>query len=82
MSLNNKHIDENYIREVFSWNLRKRLNDKKLSHQDLAKKLGISKTAVSFWVNGHKTPQLRMLADICNTLDCTPDYLMKDHYAS
>jgi transcriptional regulator with XRE-family HTH domain len=77
-----RHIDENYIREVFSWNLRKRLNDKKLSLQGLAEKMGTSPTVVSAWANGRKSPQPRMLAGICNILECTPDYLMRDYYAS
>ena len=75
-------IDETYMREVFAWNLRKRLHDKALSHQEFARIVGCSPTIVSLWVNGRHAPKWESLAQICNVLECTPDYLMKDRYVS
>ena len=80
--MNSRKIDETYMRDVFAWNLRKMLHDRDLSQQDFAAKLGCSETVVSLWVNGKRSPKWDSIAQICNALQCAPDYLMKDRYVS
>ena len=74
-------LNSRQIKKVFGQNLRKRLSDKDMNQRDLAEVVGISPVNIHRWVNGLALPQPRMLAIICNVLECTPDYLMKDHYA-
>lgn len=40
------------------------LNENKLTHEQAAEALGVSRTVVSFWVNGHVVPKLKTRRDI------------------
>jgi transcriptional regulator with XRE-family HTH domain len=75
-------IDETYMREVFAWNLRKRLHDLGLTQQRFAAELGCSTKVVGDWTNARNSPKWESIAKICNALQCTPDYLMRDRYVS
>ena len=79
--MSNMLLDGPKIQEVFGWNLRKRLKDKNMTQTKLAIDLGISRLIVGRWVSGSGIPKPRLMAKVCNALECTPDYLMKDHYA-
>jgi len=43
-----------------------------LSQQDLAKRMGLSKTYISLMVNMHKPLSMERLASVCNILDMKP----------
>ena len=49
----------------FISNLRK---EKKLTQQELAKKLGVTDRAISKWENGRGLPDYSLLQDLCDTL--------------
>lgn len=49
----------------FIANLRK---EKKLTQQELAKKLGVTDRAISKWENGRGLPDYSLLQDLCDTL--------------
>lgn len=49
--------------------IRKRRKLKKLSQQDLAQKLGVSKNTIGHWESGRARPDLDLVPLLCNTLD-------------
>lgn len=65
--------------EIFSRNLRNKLDAKRITQNDVARHLGVSAVAVSRWVNGESMPRPNMLDKLCAYLVCTPEDLMTDH---
>lgn len=63
---------------AFSENLTKLRKDKGLSQDDLAKKLYVSRQAISKWENGESTPDLDKLMEIAQLLDITLDGLVSN----
>lgn len=61
--------------DVFSENLRNKLEEKRKSQKDLAKALGVTEATVSRWVNGEMYPRHAMVDRIATYLMCTPDDL-------
>lgn len=58
-------------KEIFSINLKKLMDQKGVSRQDLSKVLGVSYFTISDWVNGKKYPRMdkvEMLADFFGVL--------------
>lgn len=58
-------------KEIFSKNLRRLMEQKGVSRQDLSKILGVSYFTISDWVNGKKYPRMdkvEMLADYFGVL--------------
>lgn len=50
----------------------------KLSQEQLAEKLGVSRQAVSRWESGETTPDMVNLLGLCNIFDVSADYLLRD----
>lgn len=65
--------------EIFSHNLRNKLDEKRKTQSDLSRHLKVSAVSVSRWVNGTSMPRAEMLDRICRYLNCTPEDLMTDH---
>ena len=58
-------------KEIFSINLKRLMDEKGISRQDLSKVLGVSYFTISDWVNGKKYPRMdkvEMLADYFGVL--------------
>ena len=66
-------------REIFSRNLRNKLDAKNKKQSELAKFLGVSAVSVSRWVNGDAMPRAEMIDGICRFLVCTQEDLLADH---
>lgn len=60
---------------VFSDNLRNKLEDKRKTQKDLAKALGVTEATVSRWVNGEQYPRHAMIDRIAQYLMCSTDDL-------
>ena len=60
---------------VFSDNLRMKLETKQKSQKDLAKALGVTEATVSRWVNGEQYPRHNMIDRIAQYLMCSADDL-------
>lgn len=60
--------------------LRKRISELRVAHGytqvTLAKKLGVSKQAVSNWENDNIQPSIEMLVRLADTFGVTTDYLL------
>ncbi len=65
--------------EIFSHNLRNRLDAQRKTQSDLSRHLKVSAVSVSRWVNGVSMPRADMLDRICQYLNCTAEDLMTDH---
>lgn len=47
-----------------------------MTQQDLARRIGSTKSAISMYENGRRSPKLETLSLICQALDCTADMLL------
>lgn len=65
--------------EIFSHNLRNKLDAQRKTQADLARYLGCTPVSVSRWANGESMPRPNMLDRICVFLGCTAEDLMTDH---
>ena len=59
----------------FSQLLQKYRKDKKISQENLAQQLGVSRQAVSKWETGETMPELSNFLSICTMLEVSPDQL-------
>lgn len=50
-------------------NIRRILKEKRMSSRELAKKIGISETHMSYLLNGKRKPSFELLDDICSVLE-------------
>ena len=51
-------------------NLKKLVSDKGLKHSFLAKSVGVSVTAFSYWMNNNRQPRGIYVARLCEELNC------------
>ena len=51
-------------------NLKKIVTNKGYKHSFLAKLVGVSDTAFSYWINNHRQPSGIYVARLCKELDC------------
>ena len=65
-------IDDDYIRGMFSQNLKRILGDKKISQKSFSEMMGVSESHVSRWMSGVNSPSWKTFADICAKLDVKP----------
>lgn len=62
--------------EVFSKRLKELRNSKKLTMDQLAAKLDVSKSRVNMWENNGTVPRQDKLIELANFLGVTTDYLL------
>lgn len=60
----------------FSERLRSLRNSKGLSQKTIAEAMGITETGYQNYEVGRRLPTFEKLLAICNTLDCSADYLL------
>lgn len=56
--------------------LKQRRKEMRIKQTEMAKELGVSQTYLSNIESGRANCSITLLADICNYLNVTPDYLM------
>ena len=62
----------------FHKNLEYLRKEKKLSQEDLAFELGVSRQSVSKWESGAAYPETARMVSMCKIFDCTLDELMNE----
>ena len=62
----------------FGTNLKVLREKKRLSQEDLARKLQISRQSISKWEQGISYPSILYLVPLIKILDCTLEELLKD----
>jgi len=68
--------DSKYVYEFFTEQLNRLLKSNKMTQQELAHKLDISKQSVSNYCSGKYFPEISRLIDIANIFDVSVDYLL------
>lgn len=54
-------------------------NNKKMYQQELADKLGVSKSTVAMWETNKREPNIETINNIAEILECSPSYLIGDN---
>ena len=62
--------------KIFTERLKELRVDENLSVGDLAKEIGVSKMAVSYWERGVRTPNIDELYEIAKFFKVSADYLI------
>lgn len=62
--------------EILQIRLRSKRKEKKLSQEELAKRVNTTKATISNYENGYSTPPNEMLIKLANELDVTTDWLL------
>lgn len=55
---------------MFAYNLKRQLDQRDMKAADLAKAIGVSKSAISQWLKGVKIPRTDHVARICKLFNC------------
>ena len=61
---------------VFGTRLSKLMELNELSQKELASLTGVTESAISYYINGERTPRSDVLARIAKALNTTTDYLL------
>ena len=69
---------ENNIRSVLQRNLNKYIKNSKMSQKEIAEKLGVSKAAITNWLNGSNSPNMEVLANLCMVLNVPMSKMLSD----
>lgn len=67
-------------KEIFSSNLRKLMARDRVTQVDLARRLKVTKTSVSYWYNGRSMPKLPVIKELADIFCCTTDDLLNPDY--
>lgn len=66
---------------VLGSRIKKERENLNLSREDLAKKLGVSYSAIAMYEQGNREPNAEIILKMCETFNCSIDYLMgKSNY--
>ena len=71
-------MSEKEFNEIFSRRLRFYLSQNGMSQLDLAKRIGVSATSVSDWVNGRKSPRMNKVDAMCELFNCRRSDFLED----
>lgn len=71
-------MTENRFNDVFARNLKKYMDEYGLTQTDVAKRLGVTISSVSYWLNGTKTPRMDKVDLLCNMFHCDREDLIID----
>lgn len=66
------------LKEQLGKNLKDMMQERKISQQELANRVGVHQTSVSFWLKGEKTPHFDTLEKIAEVLDTSVIELLDD----
>jgi repressor LexA len=72
-------VRDEELAKLIGLNITNRLIAFDRTQQDLADYLGASKSTVSMWVNGKRTPLMRTIDQICKYFGCTREDIMRDN---
>lgn len=52
------------------------LKEKDMTQRDLARKIGVTDSAMSHYIKGDRVPRAAVILQIANALETSPDYIM------
>ena len=65
------------LREVLQKNLAEIINNSPMSKKEISEKLGVSAASVTKWVKGDNSPDIEIIAKICNLFDININSLLQ-----
>ena len=68
---------DNYNKKIGQWLAHQR-EARGLLQQDIGDKLGVTKTAISYWETGKRTIDASTMIEYCNALGVDPQDLVRD----
>lgn len=71
-------MSEEEFNKIFSFNLKKYMQEKGITQLELSKLLNVSAQSVSNWCNGKKTPRMDKVDAMCNVFGCLRSDLMEN----
>ena len=74
-------INNKEYAKIVGRNLRRIMYDREVSQAQLANDLKLTKSTVSSWMNGYRTPRMDKIDMLCNYLHCKRSDLMEPHSA-
>lgn len=72
-------MSETDFKIIFSKNLKRYLLEYDMTQNDLAKKLGVGTSTVSYWCKAEKTPRMDKVDAMCALFNCKRSDLMSEH---
>jgi len=69
---------ENNIRAVLQENLNYYIKKSQMSQKEIAEKIGVSKGAITNWLNGSNSPNMEVLANLCLLLGVKMSEMLSD----
>ena len=66
------------LKNLFSEQLRKCLENSDITMTELAKKIGVSQATISDWCNGKKAPRFNKIEQLANFFNVPATYFFKD----
>ena len=70
-------MNKNYNSAIGAWLMNERIK-RELSLQDVADRLGVSKSAIHYWETGKRTIYAENMINYCNALGVDPSDLIRD----
>lgn len=65
------------LREILQKNLADIINNSEMSKKEIAERLGVSAASVTKWVKGDNSPDIELIAKICNLFDTNINTLLQ-----
>lgn len=65
------------LRGILQKNLADIINNSKMSKKEIAERLGVSAASVTKWVKGDNSPDIELIAKICNLFDTNINTLLQ-----
>lgn len=62
--------------DKFNERITELLKTKEMTQRDLARKVGVTDSAMSHYIKGDRIPRAAVILQIANVLETSPDYLM------
>lgn len=72
----------NYDKQVFAKNLNDYMAAFEMNKTELAKRMGVSNTIVSYWASGEKLPRMDKIQHLSKIFGCTNSDLLDEHDAA
>lgn len=71
--------DEKEYAKIVAMNLRRLAYEKQVEQKDIADALGVSRSIVSAWMNGRKTPRMDKIDRLCAYFHCLRADIMEPY---
>lgn len=65
------------LREILQKNLAEIINNSSMSKKEISERLGVSAASVTKWVKGDNSPDIEIIAKICNLFDISINSLLQ-----